>query len=331
MLTHRKRVTIFLTFFIYIRTGRQIYRRYKQLRSLNSGSREPEPHLIMEPFSTKTTEVYLTSEIVSTTFGPGGANASQRASAAVGAPSAPTAAYFVTITAEPRRQPTPTYDHDDNVVDDEEEDDENVEDGDEIRPIPSKTNTDMIIPIPTPASPITPRWPLAPLSPTSPTSPFSDASGGLERPTARNITRARRRNRRKLAVYEANNAAWSYTQCALLFFTALLVTWIPSTANRVYSVINHDEVSLGLQYASAFVLPLQGFWNGLIYVFTTRRACRRLARDLVAGMLPVRKRAGLGKGPLGSKIELNDGSHSSVDTKRQQERSSFVFGFVPEN
>src|SRR5690606_13524825 len=46
--------------------------------------------------------------------------------------------------------------------------------------------------------------------------------------------------------YEAHNAAWSYTKCAILFFTAILITWIPSSANRAYSVINNSQSILGL-------------------------------------------------------------------------------------
>jgi len=58
------------------------------------------------------------------------------------------------------------------------------------------------------------------------------------------------------------------------FFIAMMVTWIPSSANRVYSVIHTGQISLGLEYASAFVLPLQGFWNAVIYTTTSLPACR---------------------------------------------------------
>ncbi|KAK3940789.1 G-protein coupled receptor [Diplogelasinospora grovesii] len=91
---------------------------------------------------------------------------------------------------------------------------------------------------------------------------------------------------RRRAAYEANNAAWSYTKCAILFFTAMLVTWIPSSANRVYSVVHPDEVSLPLEYMSAFVLPLQGFWNALIYIVTSWKACQMLWDDLVTVRRP---------------------------------------------
>lgn len=74
--------------------------------------------------------------------------------------------------------------------------------------------------------------------------------------------------------HEANNAAWSYTKIAFLFFTAMLITWIPSTANRVYSVVHPGAISVPLTFASAFVLPLQGFWNAIIYGMTSRAAFR---------------------------------------------------------
>lgn len=89
---------------------------------------------------------------------------------------------------------------------------------------------------------------------------------------------------RRKANYDAHNAAWSYTKCALLFFTAMLVTWIPSSANRVYSVVKNGEVALPLEYMSAFVLPLQGFWNALIYMTTSWKACKLLWEDVTTSL-----------------------------------------------
>lgn len=307
-------MAIFIIFFIYIRTGRQIYQKYKQLRSLNSANREPEPLLITEPFSTKTTEVYVTSEIVSTTTVPDAAIPNHRASAAVGAPS--TAAYSVTITSDARRHPIPPPTHDDDA----DFHDDNDDGGDEITPTKSRINTDV--------NP--PSTPTSPLSPTSPTSPSSAFSGGTSpRSVTRATSRKVRRNRRKLAVYEANNAAWSYAKCALLFFTALLITWIPSTANRVYSVVNQNQVSLGLEYASAFVLPLQGFWNGLIYIFTTRKACKMLLQSIWGRWTETAKSQG--KEPV--QPEANDKSINTPRLARRTsvERNSFMMGFVPSN
>ncbi|KAK4155980.1 hypothetical protein C8A00DRAFT_41452 [Chaetomidium leptoderma] len=82
---------------------------------------------------------------------------------------------------------------------------------------------------------------------------------------------SRRRN-----YYESHNATWSYTKCAILFFSVLLITWLPSSGNRVYSMINTGDVSRPLFFASAFVLPLQGFWNAIIYIVTSWAACKSL-------------------------------------------------------
>ncbi|TVY26362.1 Cyclic AMP receptor-like protein A [Lachnellula hyalina] len=73
---------------------------------------------------------------------------------------------------------------------------------------------------------------------------------------------------------ESNTAIWSYTKVSMLFFIAMMVTWIPSSANRVYSTIHPNEISLPLEYASALVLPLQGFWNCIIYATTSLQPCR---------------------------------------------------------
>lgn len=80
--------------------------------------------------------------------------------------------------------------------------------------------------------------------------------------------------------YESKSAVWSYTKCALLYFTALLITWIPSTANRVYSVVHDGKTFTPLAYATAFVLPLQGLWNGIIYIVISWTACKNLFHDI---------------------------------------------------
>jgi len=88
---------------------------------------------------------------------------------------------------------------------------------------------------------------------------------------------------RRYATMEANTAIWSYTKVAVLFFFAMMVTWIPSSANRVFSVVHPGQVSLPLEYASAFVLPLQGFWNALIYATTSLPACKQVWTNIRQG------------------------------------------------
>ncbi|XDG02312.1 hypothetical protein ABKA04_001927 [Annulohypoxylon sp. FPYF3050] len=111
--------------------------------------------------------------------------------------------------------------------------------------------------------------------------------GGSTHPTPSNIpptpitARAQAKSQKRRANFEANNAAWSYSKCALLFFTALLVTWIPSSANRVYSLVNTNKTEASLEIMSAIVLPLQGFWNMLIYIATSWGAVKITFSDVM--------------------------------------------------
>lgn len=112
-------------------------------------------------------------------------------------------------------------------------------------------------------------------------------------------------SQRRSTSTEATSATWAYTKYAMLFFIALLVTWVslfkvrysletvvgsfrvdcstlqvPSTINRVYSLARPDDFNFSLNYASSFVLPLQGFWNSLIYVSISWPAFKLLWSDL---------------------------------------------------
>ncbi|CAN8095181.1 unnamed protein product [Discula destructiva] len=207
-------VAIAVTCFIYIRAGREIYRKHRQLKDLNYTSHyEPEPLHINNPFNTKTTEVTVSvSEAPPATDMPlSGERPVNYKHNSISAQTFRPAAYSVSISA---------------------------------------------------------RLVTAPSS--SPSPPISSA-----------ITPAAKLSRRRAAI-DANNAAWSYTKVAMLFFTALLVTWIPSSANRLYSLAADGQISLPLEYMSAFVLPLQGFWNAIIYCTTSWKACRMLWEDVAA-------------------------------------------------
>ncbi|QGI69619.1 hypothetical protein CEK27_001948 [Fusarium fujikuroi] len=84
----------------------------------------------------------------------------------------------------------------------------------------------------------------------------------------------------------SDDAAMSYAKTALLFFTAMLITWIPASANRLYVLVD-GKSSVLLGYLSAFVLPLQGFWNALIYYYTSRAACKQVIASLRTGCRPL--------------------------------------------
>lgn len=265
-----------MTTFIYIRAGREIYRKHKQLRELNYTSHyEAEANPTNDPFSTKTTEVSVTSEIVTTTqetsidLAPLGRAHRDSSVASQSKPSA----YSVSISAD------------------------------------------------------------GPKAAAGPAMATATANG-------RNHENTAQRSGRRKATYDANSAAWSYTKCSILFFTAILITWIPSTANRVYGVVQPDGVSLPLEYMSAFVLPLQGFWNAVIYMVTSWKACKNLWDEIryslkggrktnVPGRLTTRSRLGgvSGSGPgrtgtfemMSKGRNLRTASHSSSGTESTEE------------
>lgn len=108
----------------------------------------------------------------------------------------------------------------------------------------------------------------------APLSPNLDVSTTDVPPTPGSAATVTYRNNR--AAMEANTAAWGYTKVALLFFVSLLITWVPSSINRVYSLIHPDLISVPFTYASAVVLPLMGFWNSVIYITTSWSACKDL-------------------------------------------------------
>jgi hypothetical protein len=120
---------------------------------------------------------------------------------------------------------------------------------------------------------------------------------------------------RQYAANEANTAIWSYTKVSLLFFVAMMVTWIPSSANRAYSAVHTDQVSLPLEYASAFVLPLQGFWNSIIYATTSLQACKELWSN-------IRKRKLFASGSISHFVGDDDREHHGAERLASTSRRS---------
>lgn len=88
-------------------------------------------------------------------------------------------------------------------------------------------------------------------------------------------------NARRNLTIEGNTAAWSYFKVAFLMFAALVIVWVPSTVNRLQSFISKDNPIFGLNLASALVLPLQGFWNMMVYISTTWPECKRASREIM--------------------------------------------------
>jgi len=110
-------------------------------------------------------------------------------------------------------------------------------------------------------------------------------------------------------------AAWAYTKCAMLFFAALIITWVPSTCNRVYTLVWSGEVNFTLCYIEALVLPLQGFWNAMIYITTSLGACRELWQS-IRRLVPVPEIALPRAGNKNRSSKTNSKSESMTELAR---------------
>ncbi|XTI84913.1 hypothetical protein V2W45_211194 [Cenococcum geophilum] len=118
--------------------------------------------------------------------------------------------------------------------------------------------------------------------------------------------------RRNNAAMDANTAAWGYAKVAMLMFVALFIVWVPSTVNRVYSLVHPDNPLYVLNLMSALVLPLQGFWNAMIYIATSWSQCG-IAVRVVFGA----RRRRLGSPTFSKKMTQVRQQHNLHRQKRQ--------------
>lgn len=70
----------------------------------------------------------------------------------------------------------------------------------------------------------------------------------------------------------------AYLRTSFVFAVSVLITWTPSSINRVHDIVNPQEFSYPLNLASAIVLPLQGLWNAVIFFSTSWIALREEVR-----------------------------------------------------
>lgn len=133
-----------------------------------------------------------------------------------------------------------------------------------------------------------------------------------------------RSNNHRKTVNNANKATIGYAKVAVPMFLAMLIVWVselsllakasrpdarrstccqrrqsahrvyaliglvqvPSTINRVYSLVAPGKPNFTLNLIAATVLPTQGFWNAVIYVITSWSQCRAAWRQLRYGERP---------------------------------------------
>ena len=131
-----------------------------------------------------------------------------------------------------------------------------------------------------------------------------------------------RQPRKSIGSSDANRAAINYCKCALLFSVAMMVTWVPSTLNRLVTLVHPNDPVFGLTYASSLVLPLQGFWNATIYIFTSLPACKALMRRITTA-LHIDQMPRWRRGPF-STTAASSGSHGPESKNQPADCSESV-------
>ncbi|KAK3948857.1 hypothetical protein QBC32DRAFT_364712 [Pseudoneurospora amorphoporcata] len=96
----------------------------------------------------------------------------------------------------------------------------------------------------------------------------------------------------------------AYLRTSFVFAISILVTWTPSSINRVHSLLYPKDTSYPLNLASAVVLPLQGVWNAVIFMATTWAVLREEVEGLWdrswAGRWWMQRRQSLGPSGTGT-------------------------------
>lgn len=109
----------------------------------------------------------------------------------------------------------------------------------------------------------------------------------------------------------------AYLRTSFLFALSVLVTWIPSSMNRIRSWTN-GESPFEYHVATAAVLPLQGLWNAIIFFITSSVGLRHGWQDLQ------RRYRGKGGGVAGVLAALNAGkAFKDEATAARKEASKF--------
>ncbi|KAM0432821.1 hypothetical protein ACHAPT_004523 [Fusarium lateritium] len=105
----------------------------------------------------------------------------------------------------------------------------------------------------------------------------SPAAGHRQASPLRRITTATNKTVSKFVVEDPIKRA--YLRTSFLFALSVLVTWIPSSLNRIHSWLVGTS-PYEYHVATAAVLPLQGLWNAVIFFVTSAKPLREWVRGV---------------------------------------------------
>ncbi|EHK49811.1 hypothetical protein TRIATDRAFT_83166 [Trichoderma atroviride IMI 206040] len=81
----------------------------------------------------------------------------------------------------------------------------------------------------------------------------------------------------------------AYLRTSFLFALSVLVTWIPSSLNRIHGWLDGGS-PYEFHVATAAVLPLQGLWNGIIFFVTSWHGIKAWALETFNSRSPIIER-----------------------------------------
>ncbi|KAH8905256.1 family A G protein-coupled receptor-like protein [Coniochaeta sp. PMI_546] len=114
----------------------------------------------------------------------------------------------------------------------------------------------------------------------------------------------------------------AYLRTSFVFAISILITWTPSSINRVYTLAHPQRFSFGLNMASAVVLPLQGVWNAVIYCATSWHVLVDEVVDLRCRVWGRHRQEGARRGRRSEAVMsvAFDGFHGGMRGRRARER-----------
>jgi hypothetical protein len=113
----------------------------------------------------------------------------------------------------------------------------------------------------------------------------------------------------------------AYLRTSFLFALSVLVTWIPSSLNRIHGWLDGGS-PYEFHVATAAVLPLQGLWNGIIFFVTSWHGIKAWALETFNRKSPIIERKRTDELAMNERITGPQGRcDSSLDDDSETMRS----------
>ena len=108
----------------------------------------------------------------------------------------------------------------------------------------------------------------------------------------------------------------NYIEICILLFISSLMTWVPSSVNRIWALARPGQaVPFPLACTAAFFLQLTGFWNSAVYFMKTAKIFGDLFKlDIVPKLVEWKRARGRSRGHLWTNEDVEAASESHMGT-----------------